>query len=351
MRSPGAASMRNPALFRLYPRFALKLLWEFRWPLGVFTTLVLGGGFLLQCFYSRKVLTYPEACYGVFQLIFVQPYLELPAEWYLIPFFFLIPIIGLGAVADSIVRLAFLMFTQKRKLPEWQQMVASLFRKHVVVVGVGKVGVRIIKGLVALREPVVAVERKADSPFLDEISDLKVPVITGDGRLAKTLAKAGAAVARAVVLATDDDLANLDAALTARDLNPKVRVVMRLFDDTLAGRVGGAFNLPAVSPSQVAAPAFIAAVLDRKIYQGISFGGQELHLTDLTIGPTSSLAGRTVGEIQTEKVVNILMHRGATSVHVNPAHDVVLAVEDTILVIASMEHLLDLEAANQAANV
>ena len=61
---------------------------------------------------------------------------------------------GLGAIADSVVRLAFLVFTRKQNLPEWNRMLASLCRNHFVVIGVGKVGYQVIKGLLELRESV-----------------------------------------------------------------------------------------------------------------------------------------------------------------------------------------------------
>src|SRR6185312_8678669 len=140
----------GPNRFRIYARFVRYLLWEFRWPLGVFTTLVLGGGLVLHLFYHHEYVSYAKACYAVFLLVFLESGLDFPDEWYLQPFFFLVPIVGLGAVADSVVRLAFLMFTKKQKLPEWQRMVASLYRRHAVVVGVGKVGYQIISGLLEL---------------------------------------------------------------------------------------------------------------------------------------------------------------------------------------------------------
>ena len=37
----------------MYLRFARYLLWEFRWPLGIFTSLVLGGGWILHRFYDH----------------------------------------------------------------------------------------------------------------------------------------------------------------------------------------------------------------------------------------------------------------------------------------------------------
>jgi Trk K+ transport system NAD-binding subunit len=309
--------------------------------------MVLVGGAIFVWGYHERPLRYTEACYSVFQLVFMESSLAFPEEWYLQPLFFLIPIVGLGTMADSLVRLAYLVFTQKRNLPEWQRMVASLYHDHIVVVGVGKVGIRIVKGLVQLKEPVVAIESRQASPFLDEVHDLGVPVISGDGRQQKILEQANVARARAIILATDDDLANLDSALTARDINPQIQVVVRLFDDTLAVKVAGMFGMPAISTSQVSAPAFIAAATGRKVYHDFVLGGQHLHMVDLTIHEGSSLAGSTVGELQEKNGVNVAMHRGPAGIKINPAHEVTLCAHDTVLVLAPMEGLLSLERANQ----
>jgi Trk K+ transport system NAD-binding subunit len=338
--------MKPPSRLLIYLRFLRYLLWEFRWPLGVFWALVLLGGLGLQNSYSQKNLGYPEACFQVFALAFLQPTLEFPKEWYLQPFFFLVPMVGLGAVADSLVRLGYLVFAQKGNLPEWQRMVASLYRHHMVVVGVGKVGCRIIRELLALREPVVAIEREAGSEFLDEVRALGVAVILGNGRHKQTLVEAGVGQARTIILATDDDLANLDAALTARDINPKIHVVLRLFDDTLATKFASRFGMPAISTSEVSAPAFIAAATGHKVYHTFQLDGSQLHLTDLTVAPDGSLAGRAVGKIQAEHSVNIIMHRGSQGVNINPSHDTLLGPGDIVLVIAPLERLVGLETAN-----
>ena len=341
---------RRPTRLRIYIRYAGHLLWEFRWSLGVFWGMVVLGGLLLSRNYHHdgQGLPFPAACYAVFMLIFLEPMLDFPDEWYLQPLFFLLPIVGLGAVADSLVRLAYLTFTKKNQLPEWQRMVASLYREHVVVVGVGKVGYQIIKGIHELREPVVVVERaSAESELLDAVIDLGVPVIRGDGRTVKTLDQAGVPRARSVILATSDDLTNLDAGLTARDLAPHARVVLRLFDESLAIKVHGAFAMPAISTARVAAPAFIAAATGRRVYQEFMLAGKMLHLIDLTICPAGGLVGRTVGEIQADREVNIVMHQGAAGPDVNPDHGVPLAPDDELLVIAPIERLIALEALNQ----
>jgi Trk K+ transport system NAD-binding subunit len=331
---------------RIYLRFVRFLLWEFRWPLGVFTTLVLGGGLILHLCYHREYVSFPRACYSVFLMVFLESGLDFPDEWYLQPSFFLLPIIGLGAVADSVVRLAYLMFTKKQQLPEWQRMVASLYRNHVVVVGVGKVGYQIIRGLLELHETVVAIDMADRSRLREDVFDLGVPIIQGNARNAKTLEQAGVKVASAVILATSDDLTNLDGGLTARDLNPTARIVLRLFDESLALKVAGAFTLPAISTAQVAAPAFIAAATGRKVYHEFRLADQPLHLTDMTIFPAGELVGMSVGVIQSANRVNIVMHQGPSGVNVNPGHEVVLGPGDSILVIAPMDKLLALEGLN-----
>ena len=330
-------------------RFARELLWEFRWPIGVTSALVLGGGFVLHHCYHHEHLSYPKAFHAVFLMIFFGSGLEFPDEWYLQPLFFIVPIVGLGAVADSVVRLAYLMFTAKQKLPEWQRMVASLYRNHIVVVGAGKVGYQIVTGLLALRESVVAVELKDDSPLIQELMDRGVPLIRGNARNPKTLEQAGVREARSVILSTSDDLTNLDAALTARDLNPTARIVLRLFDASLAAKVAGAFAMPAISTSEVAAPAFIAAATGRKIYQKFELAGKDLHVTDVTICPTGDLVGQAVGRVQADHLVNIVMHHGLAGANINPGHDLILAPGDTVLVIAPMDCLIALEARNHSA--
>lgn len=341
--------MKSPGSLRVHLRFFRYLLREFRFPIGVFWGLVFVGGWCVHLFHEQKVDLF-RACYEVFLLIFLNPQLEFPDNPFLRLMFFLLPVVGLGAVADSFVRLGYLIFAKKSNLPEWHRMAASLYSNHIIVLGVGKVGYRIIKGLLELRESVVAIERSSDALLLDEVIHRGVPVIRGDGRLPKTLEEAGVKHARAIILATSNDLANLDVALTARDLNPGLKVVVRLFDDTLADKFAGAFAMPAISTAKVAAPAFIAAATGRRIYQEFELAGKPVHLTDIHVSGSGGLAGSTVGQVQREYGVNILMHSGVTGVSINPSHETTLVPGDTVLVMAPNERLIEVDRLNQAAN-
>lgn len=67
----------------------------------------------------------------------------------------------------------------------------------------------------------------------------------------------------AVALTADDDTGNVDLAITLRALRPDLRLVVRMFDGTLAAYLQKTLpNIVVTSMTEVAAPAFVGAVLD-----------------------------------------------------------------------------------------
>ena len=90
----------------------------------------------------------------------------------------------------------------------------------------------------------------------------KTPFIAGDGRDPDTLKLAGIEKAAALIAATDDDAVNLSVGLMAKNLNPNLRTVLRLFDGGLSERVEESLRIDkAQSASRIAAPTFAGAAL------------------------------------------------------------------------------------------
>jgi Trk K+ transport system NAD-binding subunit len=321
------------------------LLREFRWPMLVFASLVLGGGTLFSATMENPKLSFGEACYGAYMLIFVQPQLKFPEhQWYNQILFYAMPIIGLGAVADSVVRLGYLIFARKRNLQEWWIMEASTMRNHIVLCGLGRVGYRIVQQLLTAKEQVVAIEKQADCMFVEEMQDLGVPVLIGEARLKKNLLLANIEHARAIILATNDDLTNLDAALTAREIKPEIRVALRLFDETLASKVATQFHMPVISTSQVSAPAFVAAVTGRSVHQCFQLDGQTIHVADLRV---SKLPSPTVAQLQKDYGVTVVLHKRKNGEPAMPQPDTLVHPGDTLVVAAPIDRMHQLEDANR----
>src|SRR5262249_17958649 len=67
--------------------------------------------------------------------------------------------------------------------------------------------------------------------------------------------QAGVALARGVLILTNDDLLNITTALMVRSLNADVRIVLRMFNQNLLARLGQAVrNVFALSTSLLTAP-------------------------------------------------------------------------------------------------
>jgi Trk K+ transport system NAD-binding subunit len=157
---------------------------------------------------------------------------------------------------------------------------------HVVVCGLGNVGFRVVEELLKLDERVVVIDRRVDNPFVATCRRLGVAVITGDATIAEVQRQARVTTARAVIVATSNDLANLETALTARELNPKQRVVMRLGDDTLAEMLREVADVRlALSLPELVAPAFVAALYGDRVESLFRVGRRMLAAVELAVQP------------------------------------------------------------------
>lgn len=132
---------------------------------------------------------------------------------------------------------------------------------HVVVVGLGNVGYRTVNELHNIGLEVVLIDQNVENEFRNLV-ERRVQTIVGDGRDVEVLKRAGVDSATAVIACTQDDATNLSVALSAKTLNPKVRVVVRLFDDVFAAKAQAHLGLDAaLSASRIAAPNFVGAAL------------------------------------------------------------------------------------------
>jgi Trk K+ transport system NAD-binding subunit len=179
----------------------------------------------------------------------------------------------------------------------------------IVVCGLGRVGWRVLEYLQAANLPVVIVDTncRPDDPRLRGVR-----VVVGDCRRRENLEAAGVAQARGVVILTGDDLLNISATLMVRALNPDVRVVLRMFNHNLLGRLGKAVrNVYALSTSMLTAP-----ILAMTAMTGQGLGAFRLEqeadgrrqVAEATVHPESKLYGRTIAEALGDRAVLVLAH-------------------------------------------
>ncbi len=195
-----------------------------------------------------------EELYGMYMQIFFQPTEPLPEAPFARVVFWVTPIVGAFLLAEGVMKIGATLLDPEARRQLWVRVMSDRMMDHVVVCGLGHVGFRVVEALRRLGEPVVAIERKEET-FVESVRAMGIPVIIGDVRRDELLLQAGIERARAVVCATNDDLANLEVAIDAKRMNPDIRVVMRMFDQRTASKVGSALELDQTfSTSALAGP-------------------------------------------------------------------------------------------------
>ncbi|MEV6168185.1 NAD-binding protein [Streptomyces sp. NPDC051954] len=174
---------------------------------------------------------------------------------------------------------------------------------HVVLLGLGKIGTRVLTRLHELRIPVVCVEADPEARGVATARRLRVPVILGDVTQEGVLESAKIHRASALLAVTSADTTNLEAVLYARSVRPDLRVVLRLYDDDFATAVYR--TLRAAHPNastrsrsvtHLAAPSFAGAMMGRQILGAIPVERRVLLFAAVDVGGHPQLEGKTVGE-------------------------------------------------------
>jgi Trk K+ transport system NAD-binding subunit len=227
--------------------------------------------------------------------------------------------------------------------------VASTFQNHIVLIGLGHLGFRVMNNLHELNQDVVIIELNPNADLVAAAKTLGVPVIQDDGKRPEALQAAQIEKARTIVLCTQNDSMNLQIAFKARRLNPEIRVVARIFDDDFAWTLQEQFGFQTMSATGMAGPTFAAAAAGVDITRPITVEGETFSLARLDIAPTSKLIGCSMGSIEQQYDVSVVLlrHDGESDFH--PAGDKCLTVNDVLGVLAGPAQISRLVEANDRA--
>ena len=128
-------------------------------------------------------------------------------------------------ITDSLLRRRMMLSVGSKRIKQ---------SDHVIVIGIGSVGMQVVEELLERGESVTIIEDDINGRFMPAIYELRLPTVIGDAKLERTLRDAGLLNAKALISVTSDDLTNLEIGLNAKLLNPEARVVLRIYDYLLA---------------------------------------------------------------------------------------------------------------------
>ena len=175
-------------------------------------------------------------------------------------------------------------------------------RDHVIVVGLGLVGLRVVEALVALGQSVIVLEADENNRHLGQADAMSVPVVIGDSTVTSNLEAVNLSSARGVAIVTSNDMANIETGLAIHELlgerRDEVPVVLRVFDRQLAHTVETSLGFRHVrSPSELSSPWFVGAALGLDVLNTFYVEHQPFMLGRLTVSEAGGLVGRTVHDL------------------------------------------------------
>ncbi len=257
---------------------------------------------------------------------------------------------GLITTAILVAFIADLLLSRRFAQSAGRRQVRHL-RDHIIVVGLGSFGVRVVSDLNAAGHDVAVIERSEDNRYLSVAAELGVPVIFGDARLRQTLEVARPDEARAVALLTQRDMVNIETGIVLREMfgprvlpelnRPDVPIVLRVYDRALGAAVAQRFGFEYVrSTVELATPWFIGAAMGLQVLGTFSVGQRSFMVGGMYVAPASELDGTRMFDMSTQTRV-IAITRDDEPVRLHPRRDTRLRAGDTAYLVGPYRELLD----------
>ena len=133
-------------------------------------------------------------------------------------------------------------------------------RDHVIVVGLGQVGLRLCVLLRDLGVPVVAIEQNENAQNLARAKDQRLPVVVENGRHQRMLRRLSINRARALAAVTSDEVENIAITVGARGVRDDLQIALRAGDGDATSETRSLFRIAVVRDVFAIAGATLAAV-------------------------------------------------------------------------------------------
>jgi Trk K+ transport system NAD-binding subunit len=328
-----ARAMRDDVNPLLFPSLAFALLFT------------LGSTAVLRFAYQNPPMSWIDALYFTSETVTTVGYGEYNfGQQSVFLRLFAVGLMFGGAIITAIL-VAFLadLLLSRRFVQAAGLRRARRMQGHVVVVGLGSVGIRVVGDLTAAGYDVLVIEQDENNRFLSTAAELDVPVIFGDPAMRQTLESARVDHARGVAVVTQSDMANIETGIVLLEIlgsDTKVPIVMRVQGRALSAAVNKQFGFENVrSIVDLAAPWFIGAAMGLQVLGTFWVGQRSFMVGGMLVAAGSELDGLRMVDMSTQtRVIAITRPEGAVSLR--PRRDSRLQAGDTVYLIGPYRELI-----------
>jgi len=252
--------------------------------------------------------------------------------------------LGIGSLTQALLEFSLRSFFGRRRM----EREIDRLTDHYVICGAGRVGRSAARELARRPVPFVIVE--ANETKAAKFSQDWL-VLIGDATQEQTLRQAHIERARGLVAATTTDATNLYIVLTARSLNPRLKIIARASEEDAEKHLLKAGADSVVSPYHFAGQRIAQSFLQPHVVSFLDTAtthlGMDLEIGEIMVGPSSAFAGKTIGNsrLRQERGVIILAIKRGQGMHFNPAPDDLIEPGDCLIAMGQPVQLRQLEQA------
>ena len=254
--------------------------------------------------------------------------------------------LGVGALTQALLEFELEHFVGRRRM----ERDISRLSNHYIICGAGRVGRAAAAELARKPVPFVVIE---NSPA--KLERLKEDWLTllGDATLAETLRKAQIEYAQGLVAATTTDAVNIYIVLTARGINPSLKIIARASEEEAEKHLRTAGANSVISPYTFAGHRIAQSFLRPNVLDFLDIatahdGKLEVEIEEIQVEAESRIAGVSIGDSKIHEkmgVIILAIKREGSAMRFNPAASDRIQSGDNLIAVGQVSGLRQLEEA------
>ncbi len=250
----------------------------------------------------------------------------------------------IGVVAQALLEFELIHFFGRRRMEREIDRLSG----HFIICGAGRVGRSTARELARKSVPFVIIENAAGKM---ERLPPEWLIITGDATQETTLRQARIERARGLVAATTTDATNIYIVLTARGLNPTLKIIARASEEDAEKHLKTAGADSVISPYVFTGHRIAQSFLRPHVLDFIDSAmvkiGVDLEIAEVEVRPGSRYVGQTFrsSKMRADTGIIVLAIRHNGNMHFNPGPDDRIDAGDTLIAMGEAAGLRKLEEA------
>ena len=246
--------------------------------------------------------------------------------------------------ASTVASMIFEGELQRLFITKRMEKLVSKLKGHTIVCGLGRTGLAAVKELTKEKIPFVVVEKNEERIARAREKFPNMIYVHGDATLDDTLIKAGIKSASNLIVATADDADNLFITLSAKNLNPRLRIVTRANSEENVLKLKRAGATEVILPNVIGGLRMASLAIRPSVVSFLDIvthhGEIDLRLEEVEVPKGSPFHGKLLKELDIPKktgVIVIGIKREDGSFILNPTSSTMVLEGDKLIIIGTKE--------------